>query len=151
MMLRYLIIPLVAFALFALVLLLAYRPAAGAEPLTRDEPIVRMVLQEAANEPFAGMLAIAGVAFDRIDDRRWPATDRQVVYQRAQFTGMEIRLRRYSRDQIARARRAVAGAAFGFRPCGTVLWYHTNKVKPSWRHSYRLVCRLGAHLFYGDK
>lgn len=148
---RYLI-PLLVFV-FALAFRVMYSPARGAEfePLTREEPIVRMVLQEAANEPFAGMLAIAGVAFDRMDDRRWPSTDRKVVYQRSQFTGMQIRLRRYSQAQIMRARRAVAGAAFGFRPCGTVLWYHTYKVRPAWRKSYVRVCRLGAHYFYGDR
>ena len=137
---------------FVLGLVASPRPAYGAnfDPLTRDEPIVRMVLQEAIHEPFAGLVAVAGVAFDRMEDRRWPSTDRKVVYQRAQFTGMGIRLRRYSQEQITRARRAVAGASFGFRPCGTVLWYHTHKVKPSWRKRYQLVCRLGTHLFYGD-
>ena len=55
------------------------------KPLSRDEPIVRMVLQEAANEPFAGMVAVAGVALDRVADRRWPSTTRKVVYQPPYF------------------------------------------------------------------
>lgn len=148
-MLRLIIMTVVAFVLAFMVTSHVAR-GANFEPLTRDEPIVRMVLQEAIHEPFAGLVAVAGVAFDRMQDRRWPSTDRKVVYQRAQFTGMGIRLRRYSQAQITRARRAVAGASFGFRPCGTVLWYHTHKVKPSWRKRYQLVCRLGTHLFYGD-
>lgn len=120
-------------------------------PLTRDEPVVRMVLQEAIHEPFAGLIAVAGVAFDRVHDGRWPSVLRAVIYQPWQFTAMNIRLRRYSQEQITRARRAVALAAFGARPCGTVLWYHTYRVKPSWRKRFVLRCRIGAHLFYGDK
>ena len=44
------------------VMMVLSNPAWGEfKPLTREEPIVRMVLQEAANEPFAGMVAVAGV------------------------------------------------------------------------------------------
>ena len=121
------------------------------KPLTQAEPIVRMVLQEAANEPFAGMVAIAGVALDRMVDRRWPSSEHAVVYQPAQFTGMGIALRRYSEAQIIRARVAVAIAITGTRPCGTVLWYHTTDVTPSWRTRLAVKCQLGVHLFYGDR
>ncbi len=137
----------------ALPLLLLAFPAWGSsfEPLTREEPIARMVLQEAANEPFLGMVAVAGVALDRMKDRRWRSTEKHVVYQPAQFTGMGIRLRRYSEKQITRARTAVAVAILGKRPCGTVFWYHADFVKPSWRKDYQWVCQLGAHIFYGDR
>jgi N-acetylmuramoyl-L-alanine amidase len=120
------------------------------KPLTRTEPIVRMVLQEAANEPFAGMVAVAGVALDRIRDDRWPDTARDVVYSPAQFTGMGIALRRYSQAQIKKARIAVEIALSGTRPCGEVLWYHTTEVKPSWRERLTIKCQLGVHIFYGD-
>lgn len=120
------------------------------KPLTRDEPIVRMVLQEAANEPLAGLVAVAGVAIDRAADQRWPDSVRDVVYQPYQFTGMGLRLRRYTEDQVTRARLAVALAEVGERPCGKVLWYHTTEVTPSWRKRLTVKCQLGAHIFYGD-
>ena len=120
------------------------------KPLTRAEPIVRMVLQEAANEPFAGMVAVAGVAYDRMSDRRWPSSKWGVIYEFAQFTGMGIVLRRYSQSQITRARLAVVTAEMGTRPCGLVLWYHTTDVAPSWRERLVLKCQLGVHIFYGD-
>lgn len=116
----------------------------------QKEPIVYMVLQEAANEPFDGMVAIAGVAFDRMVDRRWPATIKSVVYQPRQFTGMGVKLRKYSHKQIERARLAVAVALSGVRPCGDVFWYHTGDVKPIWRLKLFKHCQLGAHIFYGD-
>lgn len=121
------------------------------KPLSRAEPIVRMVLQEAANEPFVGMVAVAGVAYDRLLDRRWPSTLRDVIYQHAQFTGMNITLRHYSQTQITRARIAVVVAEEGTRPCGTVLWYHTTDTAPSWRKRLTVKCQLGAHTFYGDR
>ena len=135
---------------FLAALLFPYVAWGDFKPLTRDEPVVRVVLQEAANEPFAGMIAVAGVAYDRVPDRRWPSTVREVIYQPYQFTGMSIMLRGYSQAQITRARLAVDQAAQGVRPCGTVLWYHTTKVFPSWRKRLAVKCQLGAHIFYGD-
>lgn len=121
-------------------------------PLTRDEPVVRMVLQEAANEPFAGMVAVAGVAIDRALDRRWPSTIREVIYQHAQFSGMLLKIRIYSPEQITRARQATNIAAIGFRPCGRVLWYHADWMLPNWANGrIKMRCQIGDHIFYGDK
>ena len=137
----------------SLLLLLGFPVMAQEEPpLTRAEPIVRMVLQEAANEPYEGMVAIAAVALDRVADRRWPGTDAAVVYQRAQFTSMSLRLRRYSRRQVRQGRAAVAHARAGWRPCGAgVLWYHAVWAEaPGWTERLTLRCALGDHLFYTE-
>jgi hypothetical protein len=120
------------------------------KPLTRSEPIVRMVLQEAVAEPFEGMVAVAGVALDRMADSRWPNTRHGVIYQPWQFTGMRSRFGRHSRKDIERARRAVEAAEVGIRPCGKVFWYHTPKVSPSWAKRVQVSCRIGDHIFYGD-
>lgn len=136
---------------FALVFGIVSVAHAEFKPLSRDEPIVRMVLQEAANEPFAGMVAVAGVALDRVADRRWPNTAHDVIYQRAQFSGMSLKMRKYKRQQIIRARVAVAIAERGTRPCGTVLWYHTTYVSPRWNRRLNVKCQLGEHIFYGDR
>ena len=128
------------------------------KPLSRAEPVVRMVLQEAANEPLAGMVAVAGVALDRVADSRWPDTPVGVVYQgnrsrrTAQFTGMSITLRDYTPDQITRARIAVATAEVGERPCGRILYYHTTAVSPPWDYTkIEVACQIGDHIFYRDK
>ena len=115
------------------------------------EPLVTMILQEAANEPFEGLVGVAGVALDRVTDPRWPSTLRRVIYQRAQFTGMSMPIPRWSQFQITRARAAAATARKGARPCGKVLWYHTIYVKPAWRKRLSARCRLGLHIFYEDK
>lgn len=115
------------------------------------EPLVTMILQEAANEPFEGLVGVAGVALDRVKDHRWPSTLRRVVYQRAQFTGISSPIPRYSQFQITRARAAAETARKGARPCGKVLWYHTIHVKPRWSRRLTVRCRLGLHIFYEDK
>ena len=129
-----------------------YQAAYGAEPLTRAEPIVRMVLQEANNEPFDGLVAVAGTALDRVADSRWPATEHGVVYQPYQYSGMALRLGSYTNYQIAVARIAVGLARFGIRPCGPGLfWYHTLLIRPAWSKNLDVACVIGNHIFYKDE
>ena len=152
-------VPLVPGVAFAICLVVCSQAQGIAfKPLSRAEPVVRMVLQEAAHEPLIGMVAVAGVALDRVEDRRWPDTPSGVVYQgnrsrrTAQFTGMSIELRDYSEQQITRARLAVVSAEGGIRPCGRVLYYHTRSVKPGWDYTkIEIACTLGNHVFYRDK
>ena len=121
-------------------------------PLSRAEPIVRMVLQEANNEPFKNMVAVAGTVFARLSDPRWPTTEHGVVYQPYQYSGMDLRLRRYTPDQIERARRAVYVARLGSRPCGpSVFWYHTLDVNPAWDARMEVACVVGNHIFFREQ
>lgn len=125
--------------------------AAHADLPTRTaEPIARMVLQEANTETFLGKVAVAAVALDRMEDERWPATERAVVYQPWQFTGMHKRFGRYTAANVAEARAAVRSAKAGLRPCGRALWYHNGTVSPSWAERLQVNCRIGDHIFYGD-
>ncbi len=120
-------------------------------PLTRAEPVVRMVLQEANNEPFDGMVAVAAVAFDRAGDSRWPDDVRSVIYQPRQFSGMSLRLGSYTVAQIQKARTAVRMARFGARPCGpSVFWFHTHAVNPIWNQEMVLACKIGNHVFWRE-
>ena len=130
-------------------LLVAF-PAAADPPLTRAEPLVRLVLQEANTEPFTGKVAVAGVAIDRAADGRWPAEVREVIYQPEQFTGMGIRLRDYTAENIREAREAVAAALSGERPCGRVLWFHTAGADVRWADGSTPTCRIGEHVFYEE-
>jgi N-acetylmuramoyl-L-alanine amidase len=132
-------------------LLSAVKISAEIKPLTRDEPLVRMVLQEANGEPFEGMVAVVGVALDRVIDRRWPDTIKEVVYQPWQFTGMRSKIGKYTNDQIELARFMVLIAKNNVRPCGRVLWYHRDDVEPSWAKRLEVACVIGRHIFYKDK
>lgn len=119
-------------------------------PLTRDETVVRLVLQESNGEPFYGLIAVAGSVFDRMDNSRWPSTADEVARQPRQYDGMHIPLKNYSPEQIELARSAVYLASIGARPCGTVYWFHATYVSPYWKSSYRRACTIGRHIFYTD-
>ncbi len=122
--------------------------AQGAE---RD-PLVLMVLQEASGESFVGQVAVAAVALARVKDRRWPNTEREVVYQPAQFKGMSVRTRWYNAREIQKAEAAVTRARAGWRPCGEdIFWYYAAWSRPPyWAKSYKLKCVIGDHLFFVD-
>ncbi len=136
--------------LIALVLISTIGVAHADTPSRNAEPIARMVLQEANTETFLGKVAVAAVALDRVEDERWPATARSVVYQPWQFTGMHKRFGRYTAANVAEARAAVRSAKLGLRPCGRALWYHNDTVSPSWAKRLHVNCRIGDHIFYGD-
>lgn len=125
---------------------------AEAHPLTRAEPLVRMVLQEANNEPFDGMVAVAATVLDRVNDSRWPNTVWAVVYQPNQYSGMALPFGSYTPFQIDRARYAVAMARLGVRPCGqSVFWFHTYAVNPQWNQEMVVACKIGNHVFWREK
>ena len=48
--------------------------------------IIAVVRGEAAGEPFLGKLAVACVVRNRVKDKRWPATFREVILQPKQFS-----------------------------------------------------------------
>lgn len=121
------------------------------KPLTRDEVVVRVVLQESNGEPFPGMVTVAGTVFDRAMDSRWPDTVRGVAYQPRQYSGMSIRIKPYTRSEVQRARDAVLVARAGYRPCGDVYWFHTPDVSPAWAKKLSVACVIGNHIFYTDK
>lgn len=120
-------------------------------PLTRDEHLVRMILQEANTEPLIAKVAVAGVALNRVADDRWPDTEREVVRQPWQFTGMMRKLNPgYTAAQIVEARTAAWLARRGRRPCGGALWYHRSDIFPTWAEELTPRCSIGEHVFYTD-
>src|SRR3546814_13918017 len=63
------------------------------EAFKYDDHLVLLVLHEAEDQPFPGMVAVAGVVLDRVKDDRWPETLKRVIYQPAQFTDMGVHMR----------------------------------------------------------
>lgn len=127
-------------------------PACSQEHLRGDKVLLRAVLQEAESETLEGMVAVAGVVMDRAQDPRWPDTAEAVARQPRQFAGMSAPVRNYGERAVTRARAAIAAAQVGYRPCGTVYWFHATYVKPGWDYSkIEFACQIGEHLFYRDK
>jgi len=126
--------------------------AGASPPLQSHEHLTLMVLQEASGEPFLGQVAVAGVAIDRMKSPAWPNDMPNVIYQPNQFEAM-LTLRDHSLNEIALARKAVAWAWRGLRPCGqAAYWFHNLSIKKpkTWTFA-KFRCQINNHKFYGEK
>ena len=115
-----------------------------------QDPLVRVILHEAEDEPYMGMVAVGGVDLDRVTDGRWPDTLWGVVLQRAQFSYIHRALRPYTHAQAVKAYEAAQEARRGSRPCGDgVYWYHATYIDPPvWTETMTVACTVGLHIFY---
>lgn len=134
-----------------------YPAFAAGVPVERPrilDDLTALVLHEARGEPLMGMIAVARVVLNRVDDPRWPGTERGVIYQPHQFTDMRrsARLADWDDDQVRRARMAVDVARAGWGGCGPgLLWYHTLQITPpTWTTALQVRCVLGNHVFYSE-
>jgi spore germination cell wall hydrolase CwlJ-like protein len=86
-----------------------------------------------------------------VANKRWPNTVKEVVYQPHQYEGMAKKLKKYSQTDITKARKAVAMARWGVRPCGDgVYWFHNQTVIPYWSKFYVVACIIEGHTFYRE-
>ena len=120
------------------------------------------IYHEARSEPVAGQRAVGHVVLNRVSDKRFPNTICAVIKQggykkrhRCQFSWwcdgrsdepLEVRAWQNSKT-LARS------IFWGFSddPTYGALWYHTEAVKPIWRHSLLRGPQIGEHIFYLKK
>jgi spore germination cell wall hydrolase CwlJ-like protein len=112
---------------------------------------------EAEGEPFIGKLAIACVIRNRVNDKRWPNTYKEVMLQHKQFSCF---LPKYFRPETLTAAkdkgywRECKYAAFGIYHkwvrdiTDGANHYHTKDISPPWSSKMELVFEAGNHLFF---
>ncbi len=114
---------------------------------------------EARSEPSEGQLAVAYTTLNRVADRKFPNSVCEVVRQggdaklyRCQFSwwcdGKSDKVR-----EMRAWQRSVWIAEHALRdhskdPTGGALFYHSTDVRPSWSRHFKLLARIGKHLFY---
>lgn len=123
------------------------------------------IYREAGNQSWDGKIAVAQVVLNRVENRRWPNTPCEVIYQRnsraCQFSWVcnprlhHVRLNdNDTRGQQAwlDSRMAATLALLGEIDdlVGRSDHYHANYVSPGWRTSMRRVRQVGVHIFYED-
>jgi len=108
---------------------------------------------ESRGEPLAGQLAVANVVINRAEDRRWPTSYCDVVYQRSQFSF--VKNRRMPRiDTSSRAwtkAKAVARIAHeGMWDCEAkdAVYFHANYVSPRWSRRKTRLTQIDTQIFY---
>ena len=110
---------------------------------------------EARSEDVVGQYAVAEVTLNRVASDRFPDTVCDVVWQRKQFSWTHDGKSDRPRDQKAWSR-SLAVAALALEDDGHVvvgydaLYYHADYVRPYWANSYKVVGKVGRHIFYKD-
>lgn len=123
--------------------------------------LARNVYFEARGEPRAGQYAVAEVTMNRVASGRYPATVCGVVYQqnwdtlRKRYVGAFswTELERHATPQGVAWERAwkVAEDVYYRRQdpmLDGALWYHAERIRPSWSREKTPVARVGKHVFY---
>jgi len=114
---------------------------------------------EARSETSEGQLAVAHTTLNRVADRKFPDSVCAVVQQ-----GGEAKLHRCQfswwcdgkSDKVHEVRawqRSLLVAKRALRnrfsdPTGGALFYHSADVRPHWSRQFKLLARIGKHLFY---
>ena len=133
-------------------LLYSYRdsPTLSLADNSQFECMVANVYHEARGEPFAGQVHVASVVLNRVDDKRWPSTECEVIYQPYQFSWTQDKLSNATPDSnaVIMATRAVT-EAYNKRSTNANL-YHATYVSPSWARRVEFLEQVGNHLFYKE-
>lgn len=120
------------------------------------------IYSESRAESLAGMLAVATVVMNRVEDSRYPNTVCKVVREgktgQCQFQGLCGKQEPVKRNKnqwetcLDIARKALY---FGERTDillkNNAMWFHSNQVIPKWSYKLKKVLVLGGHKFYGEK
>ena len=108
---------------------------------------------ESRGEPLNGQLAVAQVVINRTDDRRFPGSYCEVVFQRAQFSfvknGQMPRIKMNSNAWTrAKAIARIAHDGLWTSEAGDSLYFHANYVRPKWSRKKTARATIDTHIFY---
>lgn len=137
--------------LLALILgLSAFTLQAGARDSEFD-CLVSNVYYESRSEPRNGMLAVALVTLNRVDNPKYPSTICKVVYQPNQFSwtkNRQLLKQKINLKQWQAAKSAAIEAYMNRDALGAFLatHFHNQTVNPGWK--LKRVARIGNHTFY---
>lgn len=109
--------------------------------------LARLVEAEAQGEPYAGMVGVAAVVFNRVKDSRFPSTVSGTVYQKGAFESVSNGLI-WRRQPSSTAYKAVSDAANGWDPTyGALFFWNPSVPVNPWMWSRSITTQIGNHLF----
>ncbi|MDO7788989.1 spore cortex-lytic enzyme [Desulforamulus aquiferis] len=108
--------------------------------------LARVIMGEAADEPYSGKVAVGAVMLNRVRSDQFPNTLSGVVYQPLAFESVSNG--QYNRNLDQEALRAAQDAISGYDPTGGALFFW-NPSKPvnRWIWSRKIVNQIGRHVF----
>lgn len=106
----------------------------------------RVVMGEAADEPFTGKVAVAAVILNRVDSPKFPNTLAGVIYQPLAFESVSNG--QYTRPVSDEAIRAAQAAMNGWDPTGGALYFwNPYKRVSKWIWTRTIITQIGNHVF----
>jgi len=108
--------------------------------------LARVIEGEAADEPFAGKVAVGAVILNRTQSAAFPHSLASVVYQPGAFESVSNG--QYNRPISMESQRAAAMAMSGWDPSGGALFFwNPSKLVSSWIWTRNIVTQIGRHVF----
>lgn len=121
------------------------------------------IYREAAGEPFEGKVAVAQVTMNRVNHKDFPKSVCSVVYEKNVFMKKVICQFSWYCSNSTRARpvnsmayeesyevaKKVMLENFRLESVADAVYFHSDSISPNW--DYKLVTKIGAHIFYTDK
>jgi N-acetylmuramoyl-L-alanine amidase len=110
------------------------------------ELLARVVYGEARGEPYAGLVAVAAVVLNRVEDSRFPKTIAGVVYQAGAFDAVADGQINMTPNQTAY--NAARDALNGWDPSyGSIYYYNPATATNKWIKTLPITVRIGKHVF----
>lgn len=108
--------------------------------------LARVIMGEAANEPYLGKVAVGAVMLNRTRQEGFPQTLAGVVYQPKAFESVSNG--QYNRPLDQEAIKAAQDALSGYDPTGGAIyfWNPSKPVSP-WIWSRKIINQIGDHVF----
>lgn len=125
-----------------------------ADGLLRRFLLALAVYREARGESALGKLLVAQVIENRVHDRRWPDTYRDVILQPWQFSAFnksDPQVTVFPKEGDTKWQECVDAADQVLRapfPFTSANHYHTHAVSPDWKDDQKIVAVEGGHIFY---
>lgn len=120
----------------------------GRVPITEEELelLARVIHGEARGEDFIGQVAVAAVVLNRVQDRGFPNTIREVIYQQNAFTAVNDK--QINLEPNETAYRAALAAIMGEDPTGGAIYYYNPKIATDrWIKTRPVIKTIGNHTF----
>lgn len=105
---------------------------------------------EARGEPELGQIAVAQVIMNRVEDKRWPDSVCDVVFQKKQFSFYWDGEPETPYDTRAWNKAVTLSEAVlkgGSRPITDAVYYHAVYADPEWPEDAKRM-EIGKHVFY---
>lgn len=119
--------------------------------------LTSIIMAEAGNQPYRGMVAVGNVVMNRLDSADFPNTIRGVIVAPGQFSPVDngsfskmySLYRKKKNSMVKKCKKAAKAAMAGSRPVGDKLYFRSNQIEETrsmaGEGNYQII---GGHIFY---